>query len=79
MPKLTVSKANAAVAGTATTDDTAATLISADNVPANAKHARVVNEGGVAGFVSFDGGTTKHRLPADQIVNTNRTGSVNSI
>lgn len=56
-----------------TSGDGAATLISEDTIVATRgypRHARITNESGVAGFVSFDGGNTKHRLPADVVVNT---------
>ncbi len=55
-----------------TSSDAAATLIAASvfSTLGFADHARITNESGIAGFVSFDGGDTKHRLPADLIVNT---------
>jgi hypothetical protein len=61
----------------ATTSAAATEVIAASTVRASdgpGHHARVTNEGGVAGFVSFSGANAPanqwRRLPADQVVNT---------
>jgi len=46
----------------ATTDNSAVTLLAASETLHN--HLTIINEGGVAGFFSIDGGTTWFRLPA---------------
>lgn len=51
------------VTGIATTSDDAVEAISAANAK-GARNAKVVNTAAAAGFVSFDGGSQWHYLPA---------------
>lgn len=46
-----------------TSDDTAIVLIAATKVY-QLRQVRIVNEGSVSGFYSYDGGIVWHRLPA---------------
>ena len=56
-------KTTSGVTAKATTDDTAVEVIAA-TAEKIFRHARIINEGTVAGFWSIDGGTTWERLPA---------------
>jgi len=50
------------VTAKATTDNSAVEVIAADSTN-NYYHFRIFNSGSVAGFYSYDGGTTWHYLP----------------
>jgi hypothetical protein len=68
MPKNNVSRASSGVTTQSTTNDDVLTLISHDDIPAGATAVRVVNEGGIAGYVSLDNAGCWERLPADQVI-----------
>jgi hypothetical protein len=56
-----VGSASSGLVAKATVSDVAVECIAA-NANVDFHHLRIVNEGGVAGFFSFDGGATWHRL-----------------
>jgi len=68
MPAPATIKVTSGTTAKATTADTAVEVIATQGPARTFRHARLINEGAVAGFWSADGGSTWSRLPAATVI-----------